>query len=199
MGARAAPVQAKIKRPLFSLIPKMHHNFSWVYKGSPDLGGSRTNVYKGLSMANSVDVTKIRKFLTCAAASPKRQFFVILRRAYTANQWYRWKGYTSKVRLWGSQPTINYIRKLPKTHEKRWVPEIYFIHPIRRRKIRGIQRYDYLHTQNQNKTGTYRQKNLTTFLMKLFGSYPADDARLSRTDARRQYSPLVIFFTTCRY
>ena len=51
-----------------------------------------------------------------------------------------------------------------------------------------------IYTQkNQNKMGTYRQKNLTTFLMKLFGSYPADDARLSRTDARRQYSPLVIF------
>ena len=38
-----------------------------------------------------------------------------------------------------------------------WVPDIYFIHAIRRIKIRGFQGYDYF--SNPSKMGEYRLKS----------------------------------------
>jgi len=61
----------------------------------------------------------------------------------------------------------------PQTHEKVWGSEIYFIHPVRRRKIRRIQLYDYF--SNPSKIGE-------DFVRELTNAWP------SRMDTRREYS-----------
>ena len=87
---------------------------------------------------------KFRKFLTWAEPGPKTKTSCILCTAYTGKVLlrtngteYRRKAYTQKLCLFGSQLTRYQVPQIrePQIREKFWVPEIYFSHPIRRRKF----------------------------------------------------------------
>jgi len=118
---RLTPIGARTNDNDFVFaIPKMYHN-PVMHNGSPRCRWQTyTCVGSGICCRENFP-----KFLTWAEPDPKRRFFryTACRKSFTTNQWCRWKEYTPKVRLFGSQTTRHqepHMRQ-PQTHEKLWV------------------------------------------------------------------------------
>ena len=121
-------------------MSKMHHNFSSEQRISLNLGDSHT-VGGGLScLWKNQEVSDLggTAFLV-SCAQPTLQT--------SGTDYCGWKSTPRKYAIGGisTHHILETANGEPQTHERRWVPEVHFIHPIRLIKIRVIQRYRYVY------------------------------------------------------